>query len=82
MGRNDGVAVRKERIQRVIQSVIVMFNNSKEINEFRLDLILADIEYETGLTERRLLEYLSIGERRGLFIIDKKNDLIKRIIER
>jgi hypothetical protein len=78
MGRNDGVDVRKERIQKVIQMIMAMFNANKNINEFQLDLVLADIEYETGLTEKRVLEYLSIGERRGLFIIDRKNNRIKR----
>lgn len=58
-----------------------MFNTNKNANEFQLNLVLANIEYETGLTEKRLLEYLSIGERRGLFIIDRKNDQIKRVIE-
>ena len=81
MGRNDGVEVRKERIQKVNQMIIAMFNTNKEIKEFQLDLVLADIEYETGLTERRVLEYLSIGERRGLFIIDRKTGQIKRVIE-
>ena len=81
MGRNDGVDVRKERIQKVIQMVMAMFNTNKETKEFQLDLVLADIEYETGLTEKRVLEYLSIGERRSLFVIDRKNDRIKRMIE-
>ncbi len=81
MGRNDGVDVRKERIQKVNQMIIAMFNTNKNANEFQLNLVLANIEYETGLTEKRLLEYLSIGERRGLFIIDRKNDQIKRVIE-
>lgn len=61
--------------------IIAMFNTNKNANEFQLNLVLANIEYETGLTEKRLLEYLSIGERRGLFIIDRKNDQIKRVIE-
>ena len=81
MGRNDGVDVRKERIQKVNQMIIAMFNTNKNANEFQLNLVLANIEYETGFTEKRLLEYLSIGERRGLFIIDRKNDQIKRVIE-
>jgi hypothetical protein len=81
MGRNDGVDVRKERIQKVIHMVMAMFNADRSNNEFQLDLVLADIEFETGLTERRVLEYLSIGERRGLFIIDLKNNRIKRINE-
>ncbi|MCJ7635405.1 hypothetical protein MUP77_23825 [Candidatus Bathyarchaeota archaeon] len=55
-----------------------MFNNNKEKKEFPLDVTIADIEYTIGLTEKRALEYLSIGERRGLFVIDRANNKIKK----
>jgi hypothetical protein len=79
MTRNDGVEVRRERIATVNQSVMALFNNTKEKSEFPLDTVLAEIEYTTGLTKKRILEYLSIGEKRGLFIIDIAKDQIRRV---
>jgi hypothetical protein len=58
--------------------VVAMFNNNKDAQDFPLDVTLADIQYEIGLTEPRILEYLAIGERRGLFVIDLQNNKIKR----
>ena len=81
MVRNDGVEVRKERIQKVIQTIVAMLNTNKNINEFPLDIVLSDIEYDTGLTERRILEYASIGERKLRYIIDREKNKIRRITE-
>jgi hypothetical protein len=78
MTRNDGVEVRRERIAPINQSIMALFNNNKEKTEFPLDTILAEIEYNTGLTKKRILEYLSIGEKRGLFILDIANNRIRR----
>jgi len=78
MVRNDGVDARKGRIQQVIQMVVAMFNNDKDAQDFPLDVTLADIQYEIGLTEPRTMEYLMIGERRGLFVIDVQNNKIKK----
>jgi len=79
MGRNDGVDARKERIQKVNQTVVAMFNNSKNTNEFPLDVTIAGIEYDIGLTQKRIMEYLTIGEKRGLFEIDREKNQIKRV---
>lgn len=58
--------------------VVAMFNNDKDAQDFPLDVTLADIQYEIGLTEPRTMEYLTIGERRGLFVIDVQNNKIKK----
>jgi hypothetical protein len=79
MTRNDAVETRRVRIEKVNELIMKLFNNNKDQTEFLLDITLADIEYETGLTERRILEYASIGERRGRFIIDRENKKIKRV---
>jgi len=55
-----------------------MLNKNPEQKEFPLDVTLADIEYDTGLTEKRIIEYLSIGEKRGLFVIDREKNKIIR----
>lgn len=78
MGRNDGVEVRKERIQKVIQMIMAMFNNDPKATSFPLDVTIADIQYTLGLKEERILEYASIGEKRGLFIIDQNNNQIRK----
>jgi len=78
MGRNDGVEVRRERIQKVIQMIMAMFNNDPKATSFPLDVTIADIEYTLGLKEERILEYASIGEKRGLFIIDQNNNQIRK----
>jgi len=79
MGRNDGVDARLQRIRKVNEMIMAMLNTNKDQKEFPLDIIIANIEYETGLTERRILEYASIGEKRGLFVIDKANNRIRRV---
>ena len=78
MPRNDGVDARKNRIYAVIQAIVAMLNNNKEHDSFDLDKTIANIEYESGLTEERVLEYASIGEKRGDYIIDFKERKIKR----
>jgi hypothetical protein len=42
---------------------------------------LAVLEYETGLTKEKLMEYLSILENLGQFVIEKEHDKIKRTSE-
>jgi len=78
MTRNDGVETRRQRIQMVNQKVVGSLNTSKE-KWISLKRIVADLQYESGLTTRRIIEYLSIGEERGLFVIDLKNDQIRKL---
>ncbi len=80
MTRNDGVEVRKERIATVIQTIVALLNNNKNKNDFPLEIVIAEIEYATGLTKKRILEYASIGEKRGLFLIDLPNNSLRRVI--
>jgi hypothetical protein len=78
MGRNDGVEVRKLRIQAVVRRIVASLTADKEKGWISLDTAVADIEYEEGLTEKRIMEYATIGEKRGLYIIDVKNNQIKK----
>jgi len=78
MTRNDGVETRRQRIQMVNQKVVGSLNTSKE-KWISLKRIVADLQYESGLTTRRIIEYLSIGEERGLFVIDLKNNQIRKL---
>jgi hypothetical protein len=78
MTRNDGVEVRKERIAKVNETIVALLYADKDKKEISLDTIVAEIEYSTGLTPKRIFEYASIGEKRGRFVIDVKNNLIKK----
>jgi hypothetical protein len=78
MGRNDGVEVRKERIAKVNETIVALLYTDKNKDEILLDTVVAEIEYSTGLTQKRVMEYASIGEKRGRFVIDAKNNLIKK----
>ena len=76
MRRNDGVEVRKVRIQKVVHTIVAALNQNKETGWIQRDRTIADIEYEEGLTKKRILEYAEIGEKRGLYVIDVRNNQI------
>jgi len=78
MGRNDAVEVRKERIAKVCEMIMAMLNADKTGDGVFLDTAIAEIEYNTGLTEQRILKYAANGEKRGRFIIDVKENKIKK----
>ena len=46
--------------------------------ELKLSKTLAVLEYDTGLTEDKLMEYIEIIERLGQITIDLENDKIKK----
>ena len=77
--RNDGVEVRKVRIQTVVQTLVAALNQNNGLGWIPLESTFADIEYEMGLTPKRILEYASIGEKRGLYVIDLKNKQIRKV---
>jgi hypothetical protein len=78
MGRNDGVEARKIRIQAVVKRIVATLTANKNRGWIPLDTTVADIEFEEGLTEKRIMEYATIGEKRGLYVIDvKQNKIIK-----
>jgi hypothetical protein len=78
MVRRDGAEIRKERIQEVARFIQRALLNEKELP---LSKTLAVLEYETGLTKEKLMEYLSILENLGQFVIEKEHDKIKRTSE-
>ncbi len=58
--------------------IMAMFNNDPKAISFPLDITIADIEYTLGLKEERILEYASVGGKRGLFVIDQNNNQIRK----
>ncbi|MEM3700949.1 MAG: hypothetical protein QXL57_08840 [Candidatus Bathyarchaeia archaeon] len=78
MVRRDGAEIRKERIQEVVKRVVsLLFNN----DEIELESTIALLEYETGLTPEKIMEYLDIGERLKRFEVDIDKDRIRKIKE-
>jgi len=77
MTRNDGVETRRQRIQMVNQKVVGLLNMSKE-KWIPLKRTVADLQYESGLTPKRIMEYLSIGVEKGIFVIDETNNQIRK----
>jgi len=71
MVRIDGAEIRKERIQQVTKRVLSLLHEHGEIS---LSKTIALLQYESGLTTEKLMEYLKIGEATGHFIIDVEND--------
>mgnify|MGYP001080623670 CR=1 FL=1 len=78
MGRNDAVEVRKERIMKVNEMIMAMLTADKGKDGIPLDMAIAEMEYNIGLTEKRIMEYAIIGEKRGRFSIDVKNNRIRK----
>lgn len=78
MVRRDGAEIRKERIQEVARFIQRRLLNEKELS---LSKTLALLQYEFGLTKEKLMEYLTVLESLGQFVIAKEHDKIKKISE-
>lgn len=73
--RNDGVEVRKQRIEDMARAVMSALNKE---NELILSKTVAALQLN-GLKKERIMEYLEILENNDRFILDKKNDKIKKV---
>ncbi len=78
MVRRDGAEVRKERIQEIARLIHRSLHNHGEIS---LSKTLATLQYEFGLTKDKIQEYLEILEGLGQFLIEKEEDMIKKITD-
>jgi len=76
MVRQDGAELRKQRISQIAQSVQKSLNKQ---NPLPLSQSLATIQYETGLTKEKVMEYLKLMESIGQFVLDIENDMILRV---
>ena len=73
----DGAETRKERIQRIAQSVqAALFKNNCGIS---LKQTVASLSIETGLTKEKVIEYLELLANVGQFTIDVEGDKISRV---
>jgi hypothetical protein len=73
MMRRDGASARKERIEKIARSIQVALFTETELS---LAKTMATLQYETGLTEGKLMEYLKIIEKLGQIIINSESDKI------
>jgi hypothetical protein len=73
MGKRDGAEVRKERIREITRIVLRYLHSH---GEAQLSEMVAGLEYDTGLTQEKIMEYLNIAEKTGCFEIDLENDKI------
>lgn len=78
MVRKDGAEVRRQRIAEIGKAVQKSLLNHGEIV---LSKTIAVLQYESGLTKEKVLEYLEVLENLGQFEIDRENDKIKKITE-
>jgi len=78
MFRRDGAEIRKQRIQEVARFIQRTLLDEKTLS---LSKTIALLQYEFGLTKEKLMEYLTILESLGRFVIEKEQDRIRRIGE-
>jgi len=75
MVRRDGAEIRKERMQEVARLIHRTLANEKQVS---LSKTLAVLAYEFGLTKEKLMEYVSILESLGQFVLEKEHDKIRK----
>ena len=75
MVRKDGAETRRQRIQEIAVSVLKALSQQ---NPLSLSKTLAALQYTSGLTREKLLEYLAIMQEHGQFIIDNEKDQIRK----
>ena len=77
MVRRDGAEVRKQRIQEIGRRVMSQLHNHHEVS---LSRTMAALQYEFGLTNEKLMEYLGVLEAVERFTIDVEGNKIRKAI--
>jgi hypothetical protein len=75
MVKQDGAELRKQRIQQIARSILKALG---EQNPLSLSQTLTTLQYDTGLTEEKLIEYLELMSAMGQFVLDKADDRISK----
>lgn len=78
MVKQDGAEMRKQRIQQIARSILKALAQE---NPLSLTKTLATLQYDTGLTKDKLIEYLTIMQKMGQFVIDNEKDTISKPAE-
>lgn len=72
--RRDPTGLRRQRIQKLH----TMLEGAGDVDLARF---LANCEYQMGLTQKRIREYLGILETLGLVEVDEENNLVREVVE-
>ena len=78
MGRRNGAATRKQRMQEIAKEIHRLLQKHGEIS---LGKTVSFFAYALGLTKEKVLEYLRILEDLGHFVIDVEGDKIRKASE-
>ncbi len=76
MVRKDGAEIRKQRMQEVAALVMRQLTVQPRID---LSDIMPELQYQTGLTRERILEYLGVIASTGRFELDVENGKIMKL---
>ena len=76
MVRRDGAEAKRERLEKIARSIQAALFKEKEVS---LSKTLAILEYDTGLTEEKLQNYIKLLEKLGHFVIEWDNDKIRKV---
>jgi len=79
MVRRDGAETRRERLEQIARSVQAALHQNKESGEISLSKTVAQLMLLTGLTETKVLEYLSLLQKLYPLEVDAENDKIKKV---
>jgi hypothetical protein len=71
----DGAATRKERLKLIARHIQATLYAEGEIS---FSKTIAYFQYDMGLTEIKIQEYLEVLKNLGQFVIDYEHDKIKR----
>jgi hypothetical protein len=75
--KKDGAEIRRERMEAISRSI---HKNLETQNPLTYTKTVATLAYNTGLTQHRIEEYLSVLETLSHFIINREKDTISKIV--
>jgi len=75
MGRRNGAATRKQRMQEIAKETHRLLQKHGEVS---LSKTISVFAYMFGLTKEKVLEYLRILEELGHFMIDVEGDKLRK----
>jgi hypothetical protein len=78
MVRKDGAEARKERILKIATTIQALLYQNKDAGYIPLKKTVAKLEFETGLTKEKIMEYLTLIEENEQMEIDLEKDQIRK----
>jgi len=78
MVRHDGAEAKRERMEQISRKIQAALYIENPIS---LSKIVAQVEYDFGLTKTRIREYLKTLQDLERFKIDEANNQIRKVVE-